>query len=69
MGTGAAITAGDVVDLAVKGGERPTSIAAREVDALRGRYNDLHALGWWWVRKGAALPDPKNVKAAAVEGR
>jgi len=39
-----------------RNGEAFPGVSEIEVRRLRQRYNDLHALGWWYLKRGKTLP-------------
>lgn len=60
-GNSAAVTDAGAVAFTDKGAEVEGPLTPLQVTALRQRFDDLHALGWWRVRMGDALPVPPRV--------
>lgn len=63
LGCSAAVTADGIVDF---GGGLATegSMSTSKIEFLRRRYDDLHALGWWRARNGAALANAGPLSSA-----
>lgn len=64
LGCSAAVTADGIVHF---GGGLATegSINSSQIESLRQRYDDLHALAWWRARNGAALANAASPPLAA----
>jgi len=58
FGSSSAITNQAAVEFNDRGAIVEGRLPALNVQSLRQRYDDLHALGWWRARVGSALPIP-----------
>lgn len=54
LGSSAAVTPDGIVDFA-NGLMTEGDMNSSRIESLRNRYDDLHALGWWRVRRGTVL--------------
>lgn len=61
LGNSSALTSSGAVEFDDRNAVIEGPIQAADVRALRQRYDDLHALGWWRARVGSVLPIPPRV--------